>query len=109
MNEICDPSFALCDYKRGSLEKKCGRGDDDDVREVVSPFCNQLLRRDLAHCYMKKCAKCERWWCVDSLNVVVWISDELTHLCIVEWESEIRDLVMYQLFQCYDWWIKDVR
>ena len=48
--------------KRGSLEKKSGRGDDDDddVGDIVSPFCNQLLRRDLAHCYMIKCAKCER-------------------------------------------------
>ena len=36
--------------KRGSLEKKCGRGDDDDVGDNVSPFCNQLLRRDLTYC-----------------------------------------------------------
>ena len=46
------PSFALCDYKEGFARKKmCGRGDDNDVVEdIVSPFCNQLLRRDLPHC-----------------------------------------------------------
>ena len=75
MDELCDPSFALCDMiysckgqwmscvihpllcvitKRGLLErKKCERGDD--VEDIVSPFGNQLLRRDLAHCYDKMC------------------------------------------------------
>ena len=60
LDELCDPSFALCDYKEGFARKKCGRADDDDVEDIVSPFCNQLLERDVAHCYMIKCAKCER-------------------------------------------------
>ena len=59
MSYVIQPLLCVI-IKRGSLEKKYGRGDDDNVGDIMSPFCNQLLRRDLAHCYMIKCAKCER-------------------------------------------------